>query len=286
MKKFLLASVSAAAILATPAFAQSNDSEITQTGNTNTATIGQSGASNISDVTQSGNTSQATLDQSGNGNVSEIVQQNLNKANVAQLGTDGESRGIQNGNQNDAVNHNGGIADPGGIEEPIAYGVGVRQRATSEDAYSYIEQNGIGAWAEVDQDGINNSSDIRQGNDVKRNSDRAFVDQMGDDNTSTIKQSTDDTGPAVNPSFAGENTVNFSIDNTTGSRNNSNITQNAINGDNDATPNGLATVNQLSDDNTSDITQSGDATASVTQSGGNTLGAFGGRENNVSTIDQ
>jgi hypothetical protein len=277
MKKFLLASASAAAILATTAFAQGNDSEVIQAGNSNSATVGQAGDGNVSGLSQLGDNSQATLDQSGDANVSEIMQQSLNKANVAQLGTDGESHVIQNGNQNDAINHNGGIADPGGIEEPIAYGVGVRQRATSVEAYSYIEQNGTGAWAEVDQDGANNSSDIRQGNNLKRSGDRAFVDQRGDDNVSTVKQSVDDTGPDSNPAYGGANTVNYSIVNQSGSRNTSNITQNAVNGENDESPNALATVNQLSDDNKSDITQNSDAVASVTQSGG---------DYNVSSIEQ
>ena len=42
-------------------------------------------------------------------------------------------------------------------------------------------------------------SDIRQGNDLKRSGDRAFVDQSGGDNVSTVKQSTDDVGPIGKP---------------------------------------------------------------------------------------
>jgi len=242
MKLSILTSVSALALMsASPALAQDNTSAITQSGNTNTATVTQPGSTNTSAIQQTGDNSKATLNQSGSSNTSEIVQATLNNANVAQLGTNGESHVVQNGNQNDAINHNG---PPGaGVEEPTSYGVGVRQKATSDNAYSNIVQNGTGAWAEVDQDGSNNSSDIQQGNDLKRSGDRAYVDQSGSNNISSVKQSTDDKGPVSNPAFGGANTVNYSIINQSGSGKISNVTQNAVTGEKDESPNALATVN-------------------------------------------
>ena len=78
MKKLLLASVSAAAILAAPAFAQSNTSTVdqnadssqayvTQNGSSSSSTIGQTGADNWVDVNQgaSGSGNQSTVTQNG-----------------------------------------------------------------------------------------------------------------------------------------------------------------------------------------------------------------------------
>ena len=95
-------------------------------------------------------------------------------ARVEQLGTSGESHVNQTADLNSVEDHSSPAGFPNAGVNGSAIGAGVRQRAGSVDAFSNIEQNGTGAWAEVDQDGINNSSDIRQGNDVKRSGDRAF----------------------------------------------------------------------------------------------------------------
>ena len=50
MKKLLLTSASVAALFAAPAYAQSNTSDVTQSGNANQATVNQPGTLNGSDI--------------------------------------------------------------------------------------------------------------------------------------------------------------------------------------------------------------------------------------------
>ena len=214
---------------AAPALAQDNTSNLTQTGSSNTATVGQPGSSNDSNVTQAGSNSKATLNQSGTGNTSEIVQATLDTPMSPSSEATVNRTSSRTATRTTPSTTNGSDwRGRGGSDQ-------LRRRRSPEGgqrhAYSNIVQNGTGAWAEVDQGGINNSSDIRQGNDLKRSGDRAFVDQSGDDNVSTVKQSTDDVG-RCQPGVWGANTVNYSIVNQSGSRNTSNITQNAVTGEN------------------------------------------------------
>ena len=140
MKKLLLTSASVAALFAAPAYAQSNTSDVTQSGNANQATVNQPGTLNGSDIDQTGNNNVAVLTQNGSGNSSDIDQATANNANVEQLGTSGESIVEQNGSQNDVINHS---PPPGYPNAGVnTGGAGVRQRADSVDAYPNIVHNG------------------------------------------------------------------------------------------------------------------------------------------------
>ena len=102
MKPFFYSCASTAAFAATfvfaaPAMAQSNSSEVTQTGEFNEATVTQTGSDNTSTVTQDGTirppasgdgvSNRATLNQRGTGGTSEIDQTGDNGAFVGQTAT-------------------------------------------------------------------------------------------------------------------------------------------------------------------------------------------------------
>ena len=67
MKKILLASASAAALFATPALAQNNQSNVSQTGSTQNATVNQTGANDVSTIDQQNANNTAVVNQNGTG---------------------------------------------------------------------------------------------------------------------------------------------------------------------------------------------------------------------------
>ena len=84
MKKLLLASVSAAALFATPAFGQSNTSSVNQSGQFNDAQVTQTGSGGSATVTQTGDGKNVT-----NANEIRVIQQGAGaEAVVSQAGSD------------------------------------------------------------------------------------------------------------------------------------------------------------------------------------------------------
>jgi hypothetical protein len=261
MKKFLITTVSIAAMaIAAPAFGQSvstitqsgangADANVHQSGDVDTSTITQntggggpfdhltanvkqSGDYNTSTLLQTGaGSSNAFVEQIGDSNTSYLEQDRVgDNANVSQRGYNGYSYALQSGESASA-------GDAGTV--------GVLQRASSQNAESYLIQGGRRNSALVDQGGDSNLSTIRQNSgqlaDHPDTTNTASATQTGSYNFSLIYQ-------GETNGLSSGNTANLT---QTGDSNQSWITQN-------------------DDNNTANVTQAGYGDFSVvTQSGGN-----------------
>ncbi len=288
--------------LASPAFAQSNDSTVTQTGEDNEANVTQAGSDNSSTITQDGTlrpaasadgvSNRATVGQRGTGGISEVDQTGDNGAFVTQATTSQDvlSTIIQENAGGGAINVASAIqrglgGGEGSLTGSIIEQTGnagrarVRQEVGTVDADSVLTQSGLREFAEVFQiEGAALSGVDQSGTDLL-----AEVYQSGD-NLSVIFQSGADNSIGVRQDGEG----NFSgitqggSDNTIGTP----AYDNAALGTGDAElgvfqlgdfnesqilqtgTNGDIDVVQDGDDNLSDIEQSGNmSTIEVTQDG-------------------
>jgi len=130
-------------------------STVTQSGDTNTATVNQSDSGNESSVSQSGNQNWAEVTQGGEGNVSSVDQNNgLNQAAVTQGGLENQLWIKQYGGSSATVEQSSNYNTA-----TITQGTG----GTSSNLVAYVYQTvGSNNIATVTQIGHNNTATIRQ----------------------------------------------------------------------------------------------------------------------------
>lgn len=186
MKKALLASVSAAALFATPAFAQSNQSTIDQSGTTSQAYVNQQSVSSQATIEQDGQDdwasvqqgtvnanatgNKATVRQTGSGTASvpaidtppaNYVEGVSNYATVRQDGSNGTVLVDQTGNNRADVTQQGGAGNyPGTLQTAT-----VTQTSNPADGaqnYTSINQSGTSVDAVSTQTGRGNNAQIAQ----------------------------------------------------------------------------------------------------------------------------
>ncbi len=275
MKKLLLCTASATALLlAAPALADNSTSTVNQSNTGNGAVvdqtgsidggsslIDQTGANNAAAVTQaddgSGSTpvNVSTINQSGNDNAATVNQDtstaalqtnssidqsgNSNIATVTQIDDDQSSAIVQSSDDNEATV----------VQGDAVLALGDQSWSNS----SSINQAGGGSHlAEVQQLAFNNDSTI----DQSGTNDNAYVLQTGETNSSSILQSADDSTADVEQS--GDN--NTSIVNQSGFDQYALVTQSGSGNDSSVIQTGFsneAYVTQSTDNNSSFVTQGG-----------------------------
>ena len=123
MKKLLI-SASTIVLFAAPALAQTNTSTVNQSGNNNQATAVQTGSAGTSSIAQTSNNNRAKATQSGNSSSSLIEQTG---SSVPEF-------------------------NPNNVADVVQVG----------DSDSIVRQSGVGATANIDQNGAGNSSTVHQ----------------------------------------------------------------------------------------------------------------------------
>ncbi len=250
MKKHFITSVSLCALtFAGQAFA--NDSEISQIGGLNTATIDQTGGSEgVSSVSQIGDSHTASVTQSDDpNNGTPDFNTASNTSTITQEGSGAQA----------TVNQTG---DPSGNPSNVS-------------EITQFNDGPPSAVADVMQDGSNNFSSVEQGRDVDpvdRRGQTAMITQEGTDHISTVLQRGNLNSANVNQASTGNmsDVTQSGLDNDavvsqTGSGNNSTVSQSANFGETE--------VDQSGNNNSSDVTQEGRANSSIAsvinQSGNN-----------------
>lgn len=280
MKRFLVTGVSILALSAASG-AYGNDSDLTQTGNDNSATISQIiGSESSSDVTQSGNDNVAEVTQEvvpagisafnvpANDSIIDQIGDN-SRATVRQTSSDpGSAPGnaaLISQNSSNVLQLNRGVALNARIVQGAPGAGTVNNYAEINQGGNFtnmsaLDDSGSGVTARSRQFGSENTSTINQ-QILDQNADpstRALVDQTGGSNISNVLQ---------------QGAQQFTDVDQTGDNNVSDVMQGNNNNGHPAT----AIVLQTGDDNESYIDQvAQNVTATVTQTG----------NQNASDIDQ
>ena len=324
MRKFLFGGIAAAALLSAPAYAQSNQSDVTQSGTGAIATVSQDGANDRSSITQSGGgtvdvgqtgvmgststvttsaddrppESKVTIRQSdtglaaaatGQANVSTVVQDNVNG-----FGTTGTGSTVDVTQVHDAsgAGQNASYVMQG--RNAVSGQVRVSQ-AGGENISYYSSTTSTDNDADITQRGVGNNSTVLQ--NFQGGGAYARVDQTnaagGAVNTAYIEQVSAgfSTSPAQFAYGADAEIVQNGADNS------SSIVQTGYSAtmaqgntafNSQTGDSHLSTINQGGIDNSATVLQSGfDNTSSVLQGGNaNVATVTQGASGNVSAIDQ
>ena len=312
MNRILLTGASIAALLvAAPALAQNNDSDVTQSGSGAVATVDQTGANDVSDITQTGGGT-VNVNQDGDTGSTSTVTTGANDrppestVDVTQSDDGSSSAGTSQANVSTVIQDNVNGFGLSGTGSTVSV-TQTHNAAGYGQNDSYVQQgtNAVSGQVTVSQTGGENVSDY--GSFTSTDND-ASITQTGVQNTSSVVQNFQNGGALATVNQNGTGGMNnvyieqvsdgfsatppeFALGaeasaTQNGSLNSSTISQTGYS-EADATAN-YASSNQQGNGNTSSITQSGiEGFASLTQVGnGNDSLITQGGSGNSATVSQ